>query len=96
MVKIMLFEKNYSESLLTYIKKVALQTNNLGIEHKEIASFFNLEKIQHFNDNLEASTSFIAKSEKSSQIIGLAQLSRKLRIRFKTLVTKSNLTLFNQ
>lgn len=96
MVKIMLFEKNYSESLLTYIKKVALHTNNLGIEHKEIASFFNLEKIQHFNDNLEASTSFIAKSEKSSQIIGLAQLSRKLRIRFKTLVTKSNLTLFNQ
>lgn len=66
MVKILLFEKEYSKSLLTYIKKVSLQTNYLGIEPQEIDSSFNLEKIQHLNDNLEASVSFIAKDEKSS------------------------------
>jgi RimJ/RimL family protein N-acetyltransferase len=55
----------------------------LGIEPQEIDSSFNLEKIQHLNDNLEASVSFIAKDEKSSQIIGLAQIFRKLSIRYK-------------
>jgi RimJ/RimL family protein N-acetyltransferase len=83
MMQISLFEKDYSKSLLTYIKKVSLQTNFLGLELKEIDVSFNLRKIHHLNDNLEASVSFIARDEESSQIIGLAQIARKLRIRFR-------------
>lgn len=83
MVKISLFEKKYSERLLAYINKVSVQTNNLGLEPEEIKSKFNLEKIQQLTDNLEASVSFIAIDEKSTQILGLAQISRKLRKRYK-------------
>lgn len=83
MVKITLFEKSNSEELLKYINKVSLQTNNLGLDHQEIPSAFNLGKINLLNDNLEASVSFVAKDDKSTKIVGLAQVSRKLRIRYR-------------
>ncbi len=60
---------------------------------------FILEKIQHLNDNLEASVSFIAKDEKSSQISGLAQIFRKLSIRYKNqaelAISKDSLQVFH-
>ncbi|MDV7758861.1 GNAT family N-acetyltransferase [Liquorilactobacillus mali] len=83
MIKIIPFEKLDSKNLLEYLKKVSLQTNNLGIESQEVSAFFNVEKIERFNKNSEASVSFVAKNDETGQIIGLAQITRKLRIRYK-------------
>ncbi|MFT8477424.1 MAG: GNAT family N-acetyltransferase [Liquorilactobacillus sp.] len=81
-MQISLFEKDDSKKLFEYLNRVSIQTNNLGLEQQELQSSFDLEKIKHLNDKLQASVAFVAQDDKAAKIIGLAQISRKLRIRY--------------
>lgn len=81
-MQIRFFDQTDSEDLFEYLNRVSIQTNNLGLEQQELQSSFNPEKLKHLNDKLQASIAFIAQDDRTTKIIGLAQITRKLRIRY--------------